>query len=122
MMNDEIKLINQGDVFWIQDEGSGLGYYPHPYVVVQDDLFNHSRVETVIVCALTSRLDKVSLPGNVLLEMGEAGLEKQSVVEVSKVSSVKKGLLGDLIGRLSEERIEQIMAGMRFLQESGFLR
>jgi mRNA-degrading endonuclease toxin of MazEF toxin-antitoxin module len=49
-------VINQGDIFWIDLEepvGSAPGY-SHPHVVVQNNLFNHSRLNTVIVCALSS--------------------------------------------------------------------
>jgi len=85
---------------------------------VQDDVFNRSRVSTVIVCALTSNLNRATEPGNVLLAPGEGNLEKQSVVVVSQVSSVYKTRLGEQIGTLSGERVQQILAGMRFLQAS----
>ncbi|MBC8170878.1 MAG: type II toxin-antitoxin system PemK/MazF family toxin, partial [Anaerolineae bacterium] len=78
--------------------------------------------DTVIVCALTSNMNKVNLPGNVLLEVGEANLPRQSIVEVSKVSTVAKTQLGDYIGSLTEARINQILAGMRFVQTSFFTR
>jgi mRNA interferase MazF len=91
-------------------------------VVVQDDVFNHSRITTVIVCALTSNLHRAKEPGNVLLEVGEGNLPKQSVVVVSQVSSVDKARLGERIGSLSDARVEQILAGLRFLQASFFRR
>ncbi len=112
------RTINQGDVYWVQLE-DGI---PHPHVVLQENVFNHSRVQTVIVCALTTNLKRVNMPGNVLLEAGEANLPKQSVVEVSKISSVDKSQLGEYIGSFSEQRIQQILAGMRFLQTSFFAR
>ena len=93
---------------------------PHPHVVVQDDVFNHSRIATVVVCALTSNLKRASEPGNVLLEIGEGGLRKQSVVIASQVSSVDKSDLGERIGSLSSERVDQVVASMRFLQASYF--
>ena len=112
--------INQGDVYWVQpadlSEFDFVGSVPH--VVVQDDVFNHSRMTTVVICALTSNLKRSSLPGNVLLEAGEADLPRPSVVEVSKVSTVEKTRLGEYIGSLSQERVDQILAGMRFLQQS----
>jgi mRNA interferase MazF len=73
-----------------------------------------------VVCALTSNLKQANAPGNVLLEVGEANLLKQSVVVVSKVSAVHQSQLGDYIGSLSERRIKQILAGMQFLQSSFF--
>lgn len=111
-------VINQGELYWVQREGE----IAHPYVVIQDDVFNHSRLTTVVVCALTTNLHRASLPGNVLLEVGEGNLPKQSVVEVSKVDSLAKTQLGDYIGSLGEHRVAQILAGMRFLQAGFFAR
>ena len=111
-------FINQGDIYWaLPDEaGEAEPGIPHPHVVVQDNVFNHSRLKTVIVCALTSNTTRATWPGNILLEVGEGNLPKPSVVEGSKVSSVDKTQLGDYIGSLSAARIEQILAAMRFLQ------
>lgn len=71
-----------------------------------------------LLSVLTSNLNRAAEPGNVLLEPGEGNLEKQSVVVVSQVSSVYKTRLGAHIGTLSGERVQQILAGMRFLQAS----
>jgi mRNA interferase MazF len=89
---------------------------------VQEDVFNRSRITTVIVCALTSNLQRANEPGNVLLEPGEGDLPKQSVAVVSQISSIEKSRLGPRIGRLSSERVEQIIAGLRFQQRSFFDR
>ena len=99
--------INHGDVFRIGPDDS-LGpvpSYSHPRVD-QDDVFNHSRITTVIVCAPTSNLHRASKPGNVLLEGGEGNLLKQCVVVVSQVSSVDKARLGGRICSLSDTRVE----------------
>jgi len=116
--------INRGDVFWIgpDDSRGPVPSYSHPHVVVQDDVFNHSRITTVVVCALTSNLHRANEPGNVLLEVGEGNLPKQSVVVVSQISSVDKARLGERIGSLSDTRVEQILAGLRFQQASFFER
>ena len=76
----------------------------------------------VVVCALTSNLKQANEPGNILLEAGEASLPKQSVVVVSKISAINKSQLGEYIGSLNEQRISQILAGLRFLQLSFFAR
>jgi mRNA interferase MazF len=116
--------INRGDIFWIgpDDSRAAASAYAHPHVVVQDDVFNHSRISTVVVCALTSNLHRASEPGNVLLEAGEGNLPAQSVVVVSQVCSVEKSRLGERIGSLSDERVEQVLAGLRFQQASFFRR
>jgi mRNA interferase MazF len=111
-------VVNQGDVYWVRlEEADGLepGII-HPHVVVQDNVFNHSRIQSVVVCALTSNIKRANLPGNVLLEAGEANLPRQSVVVVSQVSTVDKTQLGEYIGSLNGQRIKQILAGMQFLQ------
>lgn len=111
--------IIQGDIYWMKlDEPVDDPDYAHPYVVVQDDLLNHSRITTTVVCALSTNLKMAALPGNVLLEPGEANLEKTSVVVVSKISSVEKKQLGQYIGSLGGVRVQQILAGIRFLQAS----
>ncbi|MBI5199486.1 MAG: type II toxin-antitoxin system PemK/MazF family toxin, partial [Nitrospirae bacterium] len=48
--------IKQGDIFWVDldiPKGSEPGYR-HPYIVIQNNIFNKSRINTVVVCALTS--------------------------------------------------------------------
>lgn len=114
------RVVRQGEIYWVAGEaqpGSEAGVR-HPHVVVQDDVFNHSRIETVVMCALTSNQERASWRGNVLLEVGEANLPAHSVVEVSKVATIHKTALGEYIGALSAERVAQILAGMRFLQQS----
>jgi len=114
--------MNQGDIFWLEpDETRGsIPGHAHPHVVVQEDVFNRSRIHTVIVCALTSNLRRAEEPGNVLLEPGEGNLARQSVVVVSQISSVERRALGSLIGTLSAERVAQILQGLRFQQASFF--
>ncbi|MBA3469643.1 MAG: type II toxin-antitoxin system PemK/MazF family toxin [Herpetosiphonaceae bacterium] len=113
-------VINQGDIFWIEfDEpaGSGPGY-KHPHVVIQNNIFNKSRINTTVVCALTSTLRRANAPGNVLLEIGEGNLSKQSVVNISQVFTVDKQELGEYIGTLSRGRVQQILQGLDLLFHS----
>jgi mRNA interferase MazF len=110
--------IKRGDIFWASPDhqsGSEPGI-AHPHVVIQDDAINNSRINTVVVCALTTNAKQFNSPGNVLLDAGEANLPKQSTVVVSQVSTVEKIKLGAYIGTLSEQRVAQILSGMRFLQ------
>lgn len=123
-LRSEDREIRRGDIHWIApDDARGPApSYAHPHVVVQDDVFNRSRITTVVVCALTSNLHRAGEPGNVLLDAGEGGLPRQSVVVVSQISSVDKAVLGARIGSLSQERVDQILAGLGFQQASFFAR
>jgi mRNA interferase MazF len=112
-------VIKQGDVFWVnlgEPSGSEPGYR-HPHVVIQNNIFNRSRLNTVVVCVLTSNLKRAKSPGNVLLEKGEANLPQQSMVNISQIFTVDKGDLVERIGRLSRKRVNQILDGMLLLME-----
>jgi len=112
-------VINQGDLFWIdlgESSGSGPGYL-HPYVVIQNNLFNHSRINTVVLCMITSNLESADAPGNVLLDKREGNLPKQSVVNVSQIYTVDKEWLIEKIGTLLPERVREILNGVRLVIE-----
>lgn len=112
-------VIKQGDIYWI-DLGEPVGAqlaYRHPHVVIQNNVFNKSRIATVVVCALTSNLKRANAPGNILLEKDEANLPKQSVINVSQIFTVSKEQLQQKIGTLSKARIEQILAGIKLVIE-----
>jgi len=118
------KAPRRGDVYWMLDDthNDAGRAIPHPHVVVQDDVFNRSRVHTVIVCALTTNLRRGGEPGNVTLEPGEGGLPKRSVVVVSQVVSVERTRLGAYIGTLEPHRVDAVLDGLRFQQASFFPR
>lgn len=110
-------MIRQGDIFWVtlgEPSGSSPGYR-HPHVIVQNDVFNQSRISTVVVCALTSNLKRGLAPGNVVLEKGEANLPKPSVVNISQIFTVDKNDLSEKIGSLSSSRVKEIIEGIQLL-------
>ncbi|OIN97337.1 PemK family transcriptional regulator [Candidatus Desantisbacteria bacterium CG1_02_38_46] len=110
-------VINQGDIFWVQlgkPTGSEPGYR-HPHLVIQNNLFNRSRINTVIVCALTSNLERARVPGNILLFKGEANLPKRSVANVSQIVTVDKSDLVKKIGTLSRQRLSEILKGVHLV-------
>lgn len=112
-------MIRQGDVYWSdmgRPSGSGPGFL-HPYVVVQNDIYNQSRINTVVVCGLSSTLHLSGAPGNVLLDVGEANLPKRSVVNVTQVYTLDKEDLIEKIGTLSPDRVQEILNGLYLLLE-----
>ncbi|GAC1542972.1 MAG: type II toxin-antitoxin system PemK/MazF family toxin [Herpetosiphon sp.] len=107
-------VMEQGDLFWIEfdDPIGSSSSYKHPHVVIQNNVFNSSRINTTVVCALTSNLKRATAPGNLLLEAGEGNLPKPSVVVVTQIITVDKTELGAYIGRLSSSRVRQILKGI----------
>lgn len=111
--------IRQGDIFWVQfDEpkGSEPGY-KHPYVIIQNNLFNRSGLATVVACLLTSNVSRATAPGNVLLFKGEANLSRSCVANITQLITINKSDLRRKIGRLSNERTAEILDGVRLLIE-----
>ncbi len=112
-------VIHQGDIYWIDlgEPNASEPGYRHPHVVIQNNIFNQSRLNTVVVCSLSSNLRRAQVPGNVLLDEGEANLPKQSVVMVTQIFTVDRSQLVEYIGSLTQRRIRQILDGIRLVIE-----
>ncbi len=91
--------------------------YRHPHIVIQNNIFNESKINTVVVCALTSNIKRASAPGNVLLKKGEGNLPKDSAVNISQIITVNKSDLVEKIGSLSPSKVKQIIEGVKLLIE-----
>lgn len=112
-------VIKQGEIYWIElneAKGSEPGYR-HPHLVLQNNLFNQSRINTVVVCTLTSNLKRGSAPGNITLKKGEANIPKKSVINISQIFTVNKSDLIEKIGILSKERFSEVLEGVNLLME-----
>ena len=86
-------------------------------MVVQNNVFNKSKIKTVVVCLITSNLRRAESPGNVLLKKGEGNLKKDSVVNVSQILTVNKKDLIKKIGTLNKGKINRIVEGIKILIE-----
>jgi mRNA interferase MazF len=112
-------VIKQGEIYWInlsESKGSEPGYR-HPHIVIQNNLFNTSRINTVVVCSLTSNLNRANAPGNVLLNKGEANLPRKSIVNISQIFTVNKMDLVEKIGQVSQNRMMEVFDGLKLLAE-----
>lgn len=111
--------IKQGEIYWVdlgEPNGSEPGYR-HPHVVLQNNIFNVSNINTVVVCSLTTNLIRAKAPGNVALDQGEANLPKKSVVNISQIYTVNKNDLTEKVGQVSEKRMKEILDGLKLLTE-----
>jgi mRNA interferase MazF len=107
--------VKRGEIWWAdlgEPAGSGPGYR-HPVAVLSTDTFNDSRISTVIVTMITSNLRLATAPGNVRVAAREAGLRKDSVVNVSQVLTIDKAVLMERIGHLPGARLADVEAGLR---------
>lgn len=109
-------MIRQGEVYWLEFYGHGSEPRGHrPAVIVQHDRFNRSAIATAVVAAITSNLRLATMPGNVRLRKGEAGLLRPSVVNVSQLLTIDRAQLVEPLGLLGTERLREVLRGLALL-------
>jgi len=112
-------VIQRGDIYWV-NFSPGKGSEPlgrRPGLVVQCDALNDSKINTVIMLAITSTLKFGELPGNITLRKGEANMPKTCVINVTQIKSVDKASLLEKIGSLSNEKMEAVTEGLKLVME-----
>jgi mRNA interferase MazF len=110
-------VMHRGEIWWAslgEPKGSAPGYR-RPVLVVQSDEFNRSRIGTVIVAILTSNTALAQAPGNVLIKARQAGLAKDSVVNVSQVITVDKQCLTEKVKKLESSVMAEVENGLRLV-------
>jgi mRNA interferase MazF len=109
-------LIRRGQIWWVdfgEPKGSRPGYR-HPALVLQRDEVNASRINTVVVCVLTSNRALAKAPGNVLLPKRSTGLSRDSVANASQIATVNKDDLDILVGDVPARLLETVNEGLRW--------
>jgi mRNA interferase MazF len=86
-----------------------------PVVIIQSDPFNRSRIGTVSAAARTSSLRLEAAPGNVLLPKGTAGLNRDSVINVSQIVTLDRTFLTDRIGSIPALKLQELDEGLRLV-------
>ena len=88
-----------------------------PGFVIQSNAINDSRINTVIMLAITSTLRYGDLPGNVTLHKGEANMPKRCVINASQIKSVDKNSIKEKIGTLSKDKMAKVEEGVRLIMD-----
>jgi mRNA interferase MazF len=107
--------MRRGEIWWASlppPAGSGPGYR-RPVVLIQTNEFNESRIKTVVGVVITSNLRLAGAPGNVRCGRKETGLPRDSVVNVSQVVTVDKGLFLQRVGTIPTHVLTQVEEGLR---------
>lgn len=109
--------IQIGAVFWLTIKtGLDENAIPHPYVVIEDSFLTHTKNDSLFVCRITTNMKKRSWPSTILLEKGEADLPKESLIDTSQLVEIHSTELGEFIGTLNENRIQQITSKRKLMQ------
>ncbi len=102
-------VIRRGDVFYadlnpvIGSEQGGV----RPVVIIQNDIGNKYS-PTVIVAAITSKIDKAKLPTHVELNSKECNLDIDSVILLEQIRTLDKRRLQRQITHLEKDIIIKI--------------
>jgi len=110
-------VIRKGSIYWV-DFSPGKGSEPkgrRPGLVIQSDILNDSKLNTVVMLSITSTMKFGELPGNVVLNRGEAKMPKQCVINVTQIKSVDKTNLKENIGSLSKKKMLEVNAGLNLV-------
>ena len=105
----------RGEIWWadMPDPSGSEPGFERPVVIVQTNRFNNSRIDTVIVAAITSNLGRGDAPGNVFVDRVRSGLSKDSIVNVSQIATLDRYDLLKHMGKLPDDIMSSVDSGLR---------
>ena len=106
-------IIRRGDIYYadlrpvIGSEQGGI----RPVLIVQNDTGNrHS--PTVIVAAITSKMNKAKLPTHIELSTKQCNIVKDSVILLEQLRTIDKQRLKDKVCHLDDSLLERVNRGL----------
>jgi mRNA interferase MazF len=109
--------MKRGEIWWasLPEPSGAMPGYRRPVLIVQADAFTRSRIQTVIVMALTTNLRLAEAPGNVLLTAAQTGLPRDSVANVSQIITIDKAFVTELVGTVPGKVLQRVEDGLRLV-------
>lgn len=101
--------IKKGDIYYadlapvVGSEQGGI----RPVLIIQNDTGNYYS-PTVIAAAITSRLQKHSLPTHIQLEQEVRGLRRNSIILLEQVRTIDRMRLRGYIGSLNGSMMQKV--------------
>lgn len=102
-------IVKRGDIFYadlspvVGSEQGGI----RPVLIVQNDVGNKYS-PTVIVAAITSRINKAKMPTHIEIKGDDYGLSKDSVILLEQIRTIDKKRLKERIGHIDENVISTV--------------
>jgi len=107
--------VKKGDIWWVsldEPRGSEPGFR-RPVVIISSNEFNKSKIQTVIVAAITSNIRLADAPGNFKLTKRGSGLNRESVVNVAQLLTLDKSFLNERSGKLNTKQNQLLNYGLQ---------
>jgi len=101
--------VSRGDIYYadlnpvVGSEQGGV----RPVLIIQNDIGNKYS-PTVIVAAITSKIDKAKLPTHVEISAKDTKLEKDSVILLEQIRTIDKKRLQRHVAHLDKSIIEKV--------------
>ena len=107
----------RGEIWWadLPDPFGSEPGYRRPVLVLQSNEFNRSRLNTIVVIALTSNPRQADMPGNVLLPARKTGLSKDSVANVTQLAALDRQFLKERCGKVTGDYLIRVEEGVRLV-------
>lgn len=109
----KIVEIKRGELYYanlspvVGSEQGGL----RPVLVVQNDIGNKFS-PTIIVAAITSKINKAKIPTHIELDAATYGLQRDSVILLEQIRTLDKSRLQQKIGQIDPMKMQQIERAM----------
>jgi mRNA interferase MazF len=107
----------RGELWWA-DFGIPFGSepgYKRPVLIIQNDFFNRSMINTTIVIPLTTNLIFADAPGNILITKNQSKLKKDSVITISQIEVIDRRRLIEKITKIDRAIIEKVENNIMFV-------
>ena len=109
--------MKRGEVWWadLPEPSASEPEFRRPVLILQSNEFNRSQIRNIVVVAITSNIKLEAAPGNVSLTKKSAGLNRESVINVSQILTLDKSFLMEKTGRLSQKLMREVDEGVRLV-------
>jgi mRNA interferase MazF len=109
--------MNIGEIYFMSLNPEDSNEIIHPYVVCKKCENEENGLTEYFVCMISTNMKKAYWPGNIILNTNEGGLQKRSIVIVSKTERVIETQKRKYIGKMSDERVIEIIEAINALDK-----
>lgn len=102
-------MVKRGEVYYADLSpvvGSEQGG-KRPVLIIQNDVGNHHS-PTIIIAAITAKIDKAQMPTHVEIKADDTGMQKDSVILLEQIRTIDKQRLDDKVTVLAYETMREV--------------